>query len=92
MASTGVYRILVDVQTVQPSQFTLYKNGVAVPNATFGAFDGSQITYGDTIITLAAGDVLSLVNDTSLTGVVLQINAGGVKPPLNASFDIERIG
>ncbi|GCE25062.1 hypothetical protein KDA_05460 [Dictyobacter alpinus] len=91
VGDTGTYRIDFNIQTAQPSQFTIFRNGVPLPGTGFGSFGGSQITHGDTIQELTAGDVLEVVNHTSLNDVQLQINAGGNDPVVNASFNIIRI-
>jgi hypothetical protein len=44
------------------------------------------------IITVAAGDVLTLRNHSTAAAVGLAANIGGPLPTTNASVEIERIG
>ncbi|GCE03915.1 hypothetical protein KDAU_12440 [Dictyobacter aurantiacus] len=86
----GVYKIEVNVQTAQPSQFSIYVNGALVPGTTFGSFSGTSITHGASFVSLQAGDVVTLVNHASLDAVQLQVNPGGTEAAVNASMTLQR--
>ena len=52
---------------------------------------GTQQNIGQAIITLAAGDSLTLVNHTSAAAVTLQTLAGGTQVNVNASLVIKKL-
>ena len=88
--SGGVFhacRRLRDRGMVQPA-----RNGAAIPGSTYGSGSGTQQNDGHVIVTLAAGDVLTLVNSGSGTAVTLQTLAGGTQTNVNASMTIEQVG
>ncbi|HEX3840997.1 MAG TPA: hypothetical protein VHU85_09430 [Acidimicrobiales bacterium] len=61
----GTYLVKVSVSGVEPSQFALFDNGAPIPGTTFKSGAGTQQNDGQAIVTLAAGDVLTLVNHSS---------------------------
>jgi len=87
----GTYSIWFSVSGVEPNQFTLYQNGAPVAGSTFGSDAGTQLNSGMVTLTLAAGDVLSLRNHTSVVAVTLQTLAGGTQTNTNASVMIHKI-
>ncbi|GCE17114.1 hypothetical protein KDK_09140 [Dictyobacter kobayashii] len=91
VAATGVYKIDFSTQTTQPSQFTVFDNGTPIPGTSYGSFGGSQLNHGEVIVSLTAGDDVTLVNHTSLTAVDLQTDTGGTTPVINAALDLERL-
>jgi hypothetical protein len=64
--SSGTYLINFYVATNEGSQFTLFHNGTALPSSTFDCDTFDSVT-GMTILTVAAGDTLTLRNHTSNT-------------------------
>jgi len=88
--TAGVYKIEVNVQTAQPSQFTIYVDGVAVPGATYGSFASSSIMHGEAFVSLSSGDVVTLVNHTSYGTVHLSTYVGGTAATTNASMILQR--
>jgi BclA C-terminal domain len=92
VAESGFYQISFTVSAVEPNQFTLFVNGAPIPGTTFGSGAGTQQNHGQAIMTLAAGDVITLRNHTSPGAVTLQTLAGGLQTNSNASMVIERIG
>ena len=94
VVNSGVYVITFSVSGVEPNQFGIFINGVAVPQTDqtiYGADTGAQQNTGLTIVTLTAGDVLTLVNHTSAAAVTLQTLAGGSQSNVNASVVILQV-
>jgi hypothetical protein len=92
VTSAGTYLVDFSVSGIEPNQFSLFINGVAAPGATYGSGAGTQQSHGQLIVTLSAGDVLSLVNHSSAAAVTLQALAGGTQNNVNASLVIEQLG
>jgi len=91
LGTAGTYSIWFNVAGVEPNQFTLFQNGVAVAGATYGSGAGTQPNPGMVIITANAGDVLTLRNHSSAATVTLQTLAGGTESNADASILIEKI-
>ncbi|PEV47242.1 hypothetical protein CN426_08055 [Bacillus thuringiensis] len=77
--NAGDYKIYFSVSGVDPNQFTLFLNVSPITNAFYGLGAGTQPNNGQTILTLAAGNVLTLYNHTSTAAVTLQTLAGGTQ-------------
>jgi hypothetical protein len=92
VGTTGVYRVEFILSVVEPNQFALTRNGVAVPEGIYGSGAGTQTNAGQLIVTLTAGDVLTLRNHTSAAAATMQIIAGGTEANVNASLLVERVG
>lgn len=88
----GTYDISFTVSGIEPNQFALFQNGAPISGGIFGSGAGTQQTNGHVIITIAAGDVLTLRNHTSAAAVTLQTLAGGTQINANASIKIVRLG
>ncbi|HFJ9387921.1 TPA: collagen-like protein, partial [Bacillus nitratireducens] len=89
--NAGDYKISFSVSGVEPNQFTLFLNGAPVTSAVYGSGAGTQPNNGQTILTLAAGDIITLNNHTSAAAVTLQTLAGGTQTNINASIVIEKL-
>jgi len=89
--NAGDYKVTFIVSGVEPNQFALAVNGTALAATIYGSGAGTQQTTGQAIITLAAGDVLTLRNHTSTAAVTLQTLAGGIQANSNASLVIEKL-
>lgn len=89
---TGKYKVAFSVSGVESSQFTLCIDGVPDTKMIYGSGAGTQQNNGQGIITLAAGDVLTLRNHISAAAVTLQTLAGGTQAVENASIIIEQLG
>lgn len=89
--TAGDYKVTFTVAGVEPNQFTLYQNGAPVAGATYGSGAGTQPSTGFVIVTMAAGDVLTLRNHTSAAAVTMQTLAGGTQINANASILIEKL-
>src|SRR6202040_2231686 len=73
----GDYKVTFSLSGVEPGQFGLFLNGAAVAGTVYGSGAGTQQNNGQAIITIAAGDVLTLRNHSSAAAVGLQTLAGG---------------
>ncbi|MEK4893948.1 hypothetical protein MHH74_28255 [Bacillus sp. FSL M7-0996] len=89
--NAGDYKISFSVSGVEPNQFTLFLNGAPVTNSVYGSGAGTQPNNEQTILTLAAGDVLTLHNHTSAAAATLQSLADGTQTNVNASIVIEKL-
>jgi len=92
VTNAGTYLVDVTVSPLDPGQFTLEVNGVVTPSV-FGGETGpfNTLTAGQGVVTLAAGDVVSLVN-TGTNSQELNVNALGSGVPIDASMLIEELG
>jgi len=91
VTSSGIYAVHYSATTVEPGQFSLFVNGASVPGSIYGSGAGTQQNDGQVILSLLANDVLTLVNHSSASAVILQTLAGGTQTNVNASMFIERI-
>ena len=69
----------------------LFVNGVMVPGAAYGSGAGTQQNTGHTIVTVAAGAVLTIRNHTSSAAVGLATPIGGTQASTNASVVIDKL-
>ncbi|ULO05203.1 S-layer homology domain-containing protein [Paenibacillus sp. 19GGS1-52] len=90
--NSGVYEINFSVAAVEPNQFAIFVNGTPVTEGIFGSGSGTQQNNGHLMLTLAAGDVITLRNHTSISPVTLQTLAGGTNTNVNASIVIKLVG
>jgi hypothetical protein len=93
VASQGTYKVAFSVSGTQPCQFALFVNGVLMPESVYGSGAGTQQDTGQDILALNAGDVVTLVNNTSAAAVTLAAAPpiGGAATAVNASILIERL-
>ncbi|MEO8127380.1 MAG: hypothetical protein ABJF23_19865 [Bryobacteraceae bacterium] len=91
VTNAGVYQVSFVVSTVEPNQFTLFLNGAPVSGATFGSGAGTQQNQGSVMVSLTAGDVLTLRNHTSAAAVTLQTLAGGTQTNVNAGITLLKV-
>ena len=91
ITGAGDYEILWVVSGVEPNQFALFLNGAPVAGSVFGSGAGTQQNSGQAVVTVAAGDVLTLRNHTSSSAVTLQTLAGGTQTNTNASLMIRKL-
>ena len=92
MTNGGTYLIDAVIEPEDPAQFTVAVNG-DLTSAVFGGENGPFSTgiSGQTIFTLAAGDVVTLEN-TSSYSEYLNTYADGSGTPEDASLVIEQLG
>jgi hypothetical protein len=91
LVHAGTYRVMFSVSGTEPSQMALFVNATAVPGGIYGSGAGTQQNTGQAIVTVAAGDVLSVRNHSSAAAVGLASVIGGTQANTNASIDIEKI-
>jgi hypothetical protein len=91
VSSAGNYQVTFSVSSVEPNQFALFVNGLAVAGSVYGSGAGTQQNTGQVILTLAAGDVLTLRNHTSLLPITLLSVIAGLQTNVNASILIEKL-
>lgn len=87
----GDYEITFSVSGTEPNQFALFLNGLLVPGTIYGSGAGTQQNTGQAIVTIAAGDVLTLRNHSSASAVTLATPIGGTQANVNASIFIEKL-
>ena len=93
VAKAGLYKVEFSVSGTEPNQFAIAVNGTANASTIYGSGAGTQQNTGFAILTLAAGDVLSVINHSSSGGAVtLAPNVGGTQNNVRASIIINSIG
>ena len=91
--STGVYSIDFSIrESTGAAQFALADNGTVIPSTIFGGGISEVQLSGQAIVSLVAGDVLTLRNHTSSGTITLTTSAGGSAVSVDASLEIEKIG
>lgn len=76
--TAGTYSVQWIITATEPNQFSIFINGFQQNTAsTFGSGAGTQQNQGHSIVTIVAGDILTLRNYLSAAGVGLQSLAGG---------------
>lgn len=92
VTTAGVYRLDFSASGTEVNQFALSVNGTAVPETTYGSGAGTQQNNGQAILSLAAGDVITLVNHSSAAAIGLPSVVGGTQANVNASIIVEQLG
>jgi hypothetical protein len=90
-ASPGDYKVTFSVSGTEPSQMALFLNGSPVGGTIYGSGAGTQQNTGQAILTIAAGDSLTVRNHSSSAAVGLASNIGGTQANVNASVLIEQL-
>ena len=91
VTAAGTYIVDFSTSATEVTQFAVTVNGVPMPQATYGSGAGTQQNNGQTILDLAAGDVLGLRNHSSPAAVGLPTTMGGTQADVNASLLIEQL-
>ena len=92
LANAGTYEVTYEVSGTAPTQIALFDNGALVPGTVYGSGAGTQQNTGSAIITVAAGDTITVRNHTSSAAIGLATAIGGTQANVNASVMIEKIG
>ena len=92
IATAGTYKIEFSVSGTEASQFAIFVNGAVNLSTIYGSGAGTQQNTGMAILTLAAGDVLSVVNHTSASAITLAPNVGGTANNVRASLTVNSLG
>jgi hypothetical protein len=91
ITTPGNYEVTFSVSCVEPNQFALFLNGALVAGTVYGSGAGTQQNKGQALLTIAAGDVLTLRNHSSASAITLQTLAGGTQTNVNASIVIKKL-
>jgi len=89
--NAGIYKVAFSVSGAEPNQFALFVNEAPAAGSVSGSGAGTQQNTMETIVTLTAGDVLTVRNHTSAAAVTLQTLAGGTQINSNAWILIEQL-
>lgn len=85
----GIYDIFADLITGEPTQFTLFINGIPDLKTTVGRDSGGNRTIMRQFIKLVKGDILTVKNYESHVGTVhTTLNSGGLEAGHPAFFMI----
>ncbi len=92
----GVYKVSFGVNSVSAAQVTVQVDGLAPVDGSF-VFGGdagaaTTATGGTAVVTLTAGQTITLVNETSATEIELDSPVGGTGGSLSAWILIEKLG
>ena len=85
---TGTYQIDWSVSGAEMNQFAIHVNGAIIDGSRYGAGNLNIQNNGTVKVELMAGDIITLVNDTSSTPVTLTNPIGGEEDVANASVSI----
>jgi hypothetical protein len=88
----GEYEVSYTVLAGTFNQFRLDKNGLGVPGTVFASGGGDIPTGGTTILSISAGDTLTVFFNGIAGGTGLGGNLGGPSTHTNASLVIHKIG
>ena len=89
--NAGDYKVTFSVSGTEPSQMALFVNGALVAGTVYGSGAGTQQNTGQVIVTVGAGDVLTVRNHSSAAAVTLATLIGGTQTNANASVAIEKL-
>jgi hypothetical protein len=89
LASAGTYSVYFDVAISDTAQLVLYLNLAPLAYTMVGRNGGTNQVVGMFLVTAAAGDFLSVLNQ-SQTSIAVTTNAGGTNP-VSAHLIITRV-
>jgi hypothetical protein len=87
----GVYKVGFSTTGAEPSQFALFINAAPIASSVYGTDTATVQNTGQAIISIAAGDTLTLENHSSPAAVTLPSGSGGTQANVNASLVIEKL-
>lgn len=88
----GEYEVSFTVSAVEPNQFGISRNHSLVAGTLFGTATGGVPNTGSAILSLAAGDVVTIQNDEATSSYDLTPFAGGGLENADATLAIHKIG
>jgi hypothetical protein len=92
IALAGTYKIDWQVSVTEAGQLQLAIAGVGLPNTVVGRATGTSQIVGSTLITVAAGAVLSVINPVgNSTALTITPIAGGASA-VSATLSIVKVG
>jgi len=74
---SGIYMVLNILNVDDPSQWTIYINGISNAATTTGLNSGATQSTRASILALNCGDIVTIRNHISPKDVALTVNAGG---------------
>ncbi len=83
--NSGVYAITFSVSGTQPNQFALFVNGSPASSTVYSSNAGNQQNTGQVILTLEAGDAITIVNYSSEKAIDIAHVTGGKQQNVKAS-------
>ena len=88
----GIYSAYFQLNTQTASQFAVTINGVADENTTFGTNKGAGQIDSRSLLTLRAGDILTVRNHSSNVGsVIITSKAGGLDSTISIVFTLFKL-
>jgi hypothetical protein len=91
VAQAGIYMIDYTVTSNQGRQVAVFDNGSLITGTIFGTQSANNAAVGQAIVSLAAGDVLTLVNNVANPSFTLNQNSGGTATGADASIVIVKL-
>ncbi len=91
IVEAGTYAVTFSVSGTEANQMAIFVNGNPAPGSIYGSGAGTQLNSGQAILTVGAGDVLTIRNHTSAAAVGLATVVGGTQANSNASVLIEKL-
>ncbi len=91
LVNAGTYQVTFSLSGTGPNQIALFDNETLVPGTVYGSGAGTQQNTGQAIVTVSAGDVLTVRNATSSAAIGLATPIGGTRASTNASVTIEKL-
>ncbi len=93
IATPGVYLVRFVASVSEAGQLELTQNGTELPSTVYGRATGTSEITGQAILSVAAGDILTLRNPSG-NSIALSFTpaAGGTHPDVSASIVIEQLG
>lgn len=73
----GIYVVLLSLNINDPTQWTIYVNGIPHAASTAGTNGGAVVFNTHHIMALAMGDIVTVRNYSSPKATTLTVNAGG---------------
>jgi hypothetical protein len=89
--NAGAYKVTFSVTGAEPNQMALFRNAALVAGTVYGSASAGQQNTGQAILTISAGDTISLRNHSSAAAVTLNSLSGGTQANVNASLTIEKL-
>jgi hypothetical protein len=88
----GIYQISWQASIAEPGQLQVAVNGVGVANTVVGRATGTSQMEGNTLVTLAANDVVSILNPTGNAAALTMTPIAGGTHAVSATLTIRKVG
>jgi hypothetical protein len=90
-STSGKYLIIFNVSSILANQFAIFKNNSLVTGTVYGTGVANVQNTGLAIVTISAGDFITIRNHTSTLPIVLGTLIGGTQTSVNASVGLLRV-